>query len=102
MIRFNLNIFIVDYMDFQTTLTERNKLFTRVNELKRLEEEAKKTPILIFECGSIDVNMVALHNRQKSELQLDIFEQDMIKRFPVESIVLEIIEDIVKKIEYNS
>ena len=33
---------------------------------------------------------------------LEIFEQDMIKRFPVESIVLEIIEDIVKKIEYNS
>ena len=90
------------HMDFQTTLTERNKLLAVVNETKNLEEEAKKTPILIFECGSIDVNMVALHNRQKAELQLDNFDKDMIKRFPIESMVLEIIEDIVEKIENDS
>ena len=90
-------------MDFQTTLTERNKLLAVVNETKNLEEEeAKKTPILIFECGSIDVNMVALHNRQKAELQLDNFDKDMIKRFPIESMVLEIIEDIFEKIENDS
>ena len=90
------------HMDFQTILTERNKLLAVVNETKNLEEEAKKRPILIFECGSIDVNMVALHNRQKAELQLDNFDKDIIKRFPIESMVLEIIEDIVEKIENDS